>query len=165
MHKHLLASAAVVLLALSPGARSQSIVYMCGEGEQTFVSDKRVDGGKCEGVTIEVPPRWKKVARSASDDVVTVDADTIVRNGSLVSAWVQYFHLKQRPYVASKGIVDRTLQRQTFDCTRSMSTIEAFIQYDDGKRVVDSGSIAHPAWELVAPDTVSEAVWSFLCRG
>ena len=163
--KRMLPKAALTALIFSPlPAVAQKVVYACDGPNGIYASDQRVSGGKCKGAYVEAPPRWVFVTRSAAGDEVRADTQTIARDGSRISAWVQTFHLDQPRYMGPQGEATRTLQRETLDCMNAVVSYGATISYNEAGRVVYSDSAPPTDWSPIPPDTVVEAVWQFLCK-
>lgn len=157
--------AIIVLLAFAHGsAVAQSIVYKCvsTDGVVSFVSERR-SGEKCEGAGATTSPRWQHITTSTTGDLVRVDNETITRDGKVVSSWIQYIHLKNRPYIPNRGYAERSMQRTAFDCPRMLYATESYMEYGENSVVLNRGTYLSKAWEPIPPESLLEAVWSYLC--
>lgn len=164
----MVAGVAATLAAAPAVTSSQSFLHKCTDassGDIQYASEKK-PGMECEAIGATTTPRWIQVATSADGStLVRVDKETITRDGDgIVSAWVQYFYLKSRRYV-NGGYVARTMQRESMNCAHMSISAKSFVSYGENEVALDSatyltGTLPSP----VVPDSINEAVWSYLCK-
>lgn len=105
---------------------------------------------------------WIRIGESTSGDKFFVDIQSISRSGNTVTYWVRtnYASRDQDGDLSSKI-------NQTMNCaTRELKSIYLMFYDDFDNQGINSSSFAarNKEWRPIAPDTVSDSIYRFLCK-
>ena len=108
---------------------------------------------------------WVKTASTDEGTIISVDRDTIVRNGSRVFAWEKWdYHLApksaKRTYIIEKD-------RREFDCAAGVSRLREALEYDGSGNVLKSYSwvAGESSYSAAPPESVGAATFDVVCSG
>ncbi|WP_147454280.1 surface-adhesin E family protein [Sphingomonas sp. PP-F2F-G114-C0414] len=108
---------------------------------------------------------WVQTASTDEGTVISVDKDTIVRNGSRVFAWEKWDYRlapknPKRTYIIEKD-------RREYDCSAGVSRLREALEYDANGNVLKSYSwvAGESSYRAAPPESVGAATFSAVCDG
>ncbi len=96
------------------------------------------------------------------DYYVFVEGRSVVREGPVVAAWTAYVFAPDRRPTSGAWAMHI---RQEWDCVARKGRQVAVAVFDENFQVIESASSDIEEWEVVFPDSISEATMSVLCDG
>lgn len=112
---------------------------------------------------------WVEVGGSDSV-VVSVDTESLRRNGSQVKSWLKWQWSKpiNLPNTYPVKLYQLERQLQISDCKNRTLAIAQGVRYMDanGNELVDSYTIEEKAWQFseAAPETIGENIIKYVCN-
>jgi surface-adhesin protein E len=106
---------------------------------------------------------WAKMGETQSGITVYADLDTI-RKQAHFAKWWELYDLKTKHTMAGDSFLSIKMQRE-FDCAEERTRTLAFLWYSGnmGSGEVVYSSSDESKWDPVAPDTIDQTHWKFLC--
>jgi hypothetical protein len=99
---------------------------------------------------------WRVIG-SDQERELSIDTESVVRDGSIVTYWHLYKYLK------TGGKIDSAITQSKIDCSlrlrRTIYIIEYYRDGSNGQSEIDSG------WKPIAPGTVTDLYRRYLCEG
>lgn len=105
---------------------------------------------------------WQQIAKSGTGTVVSIDTQSVVRQGDTALGWFQFEGGEQ-----TREGVAYARERQMADCRAQLIGKISYVDYAPDGSVLRSRStpatIARQMLEPVVPDTTGEAIFHRLC--
>ena len=106
--------------------------------------------------------RWIVVGEGRDAAEIAIDADTVQRNGDVVTVWVRHNNVSDGDWFNGKRAT-QILRRVTYSCLAMTVRPLAMVQYAADGTVLASSASAGDVQPIV-PDTVEEAAWHAVCQ-
>lgn len=156
------------LLALHHSPAVAATLYKCtgNDGVPNYVRAPLADMD-CEIISQYTPTasRWQYVGMTQDPAVISIDKETMDRNKSGFSAWVQYLAQPGKTLDMGNGKwSNKLLHRYRVECSaRTMATV-SYVGYTESGNVIDSGSYLTPMPAPIIPGSVGEMIWASGCK-